>query len=65
MAAGETTDVALVPCVLLEWNPLLTKRLCHRTRAIRNCCACHASQRQLKFAASSILPLPLYRATCG
>src|SRR4051794_15603642 len=30
--AASETIVALAPCVLELWNPLLTKRLCHRAR---------------------------------
>ena len=43
------------PCVFVLWNTLLTKRLCHRERQR----ATTNYQRQLKFAASSLLPLPL------
>ena len=56
-AAMEQRRVATIrqPCVFVLWNTLLTKRLCHRER---NRSTTNA-QRQLKFAASSLLPFPL------
>jgi hypothetical protein len=48
-------------CVFWIWNPLLTKRLCHCALTLRKMHA--ATHLQVKFAASSMLPLPLYRAT--
>lgn len=70
-AAMEQRRTATIrqPCMFVLWNTLLTKRLCHRGRAQRNrrrrFFSSGAPQWQLKFAASSMLPLPLCRATWG